>query len=118
VSTSYALLFLRKAGLPPTKGPPAAGKFSNGKPAGNTAPPAADAAREIGGAAPEQQKSLVEKHRDAQGSVHTDVLVAAIPLLKGPAQTQARDALTERMDRTTVAMLRDKLQDNDARHAR
>ncbi len=57
---------------------------------------------------------LLQRERDGKGSVHTEVLASAIPLLRGNARQNARDALAERIARMTAATLRDKLQDGDA----
>src|SRR5262249_28547279 len=65
-------------------------------------------------ASPAEQDALLERERDEKGSEHTDVLAAAIPLLKGAARTKARDALAERMARMTATTLRDRLQDANA----
>jgi len=62
-------------------------------------------------ASPQEQSALVERLRDTKGAVNTEALASAIPLLRGDAKSNARDALADRLARMTPATLRDKLRD-------
>jgi hypothetical protein len=64
-------------------------------------------------AGPDERTALLNQLRDSKGSVHTDALAAAIPLLKGADRAKASDTLAERLARMTPATLRDKLQDGN-----
>jgi hypothetical protein len=64
-------------------------------------------------AAPADQTLLLQRLRDAKGSIHTDALAEAIPLLRGEIKTQACDALAERLARMTAPTLREKLHDKN-----
>jgi hypothetical protein len=58
-----------------------------------------------------ERDALLEKIRDAKGSVNTDALAAAISRLDDAAKAKARDALTERLARMTASTLGDKMKD-------
>jgi HEAT repeat protein len=60
----------------------------------------------------EEQLAVLARLRDSKGTDNTDALALSIPKLSGNAQSQARDALTQRLTRMTAATLRDKLQDD------
>ena len=64
-------------------------------------------------AALKDQPALVENLRDAKGSMNTEALAAAIPMLSGETQSKAREALAQRLARMTADTLRDKLQAED-----
>ena len=60
-----------------------------------------------------EQMSVLARLRDAKGSDHTAALALAIPRLSGTVQSQARDALEQRLTRMLAVTLRDKLQDDN-----
>jgi HEAT repeat protein len=65
-------------------------------------------------AAPDKRGEVLARLRDGKGVVYTTALAQAIKDLKGPAQTQARDALAERLTRLKETTLHDKLRDDNA----
>lgn len=141
VSTAFALLFLLKANVAadltaslkgkvkdpgrsemragviggptpsPAGGPPDA-------PPDPTAPPAPplDPAKlaAVLAAATTDFTARLNSVRDAKGAEHTAALVQVIPKLTDPRQTQARDALADRLVRMTAATLKAMLADADA----
>jgi hypothetical protein len=64
-------------------------------------------------ASPTRQRELLDQFKESKGVVYTQALAAAIPLLKGSAQRQAREVLAERLMRMTAATLRGRLKDDD-----
>ena len=62
----------------------------------------------------DQREAVLSKLRDRKGAIYTQALAESIPQLMGPAKTEAREALAERLTRMTAATLLDKLRDDDA----
>ncbi len=69
--------------------------------------------KELVDATPTRRDQVLAKLRDGKGAVYTEALAESIPQLTGPALAQAREALTERLTRMTIATLRDKLDDEN-----
>jgi HEAT repeat protein len=65
-------------------------------------------------ASPEQREQLLVRYRDAKGDRYTEGLAYAVPQLTGKLQTQAREALVERLARLPAELLRERLEDDDA----
>jgi HEAT repeat protein len=57
---------------------------------------------------------LLEEYKRAKGVVYTEALAYAIPKMEGKHKEKAREALTERLTRMTVATLADKLESDNA----
>jgi hypothetical protein len=77
-------------------------------------PEVARLSKELVNAPAASRGEVLNKLRDSKGAQYTDALAHAIHRLDGPARDQARDALTERLQRLTSKTLTDKLQDEDA----
>jgi hypothetical protein len=101
---------------PPPDKPPAPAKETP-KPRPATSPgPDAEVERltkELIQAPTAERSKLLAAYRVGQNTAYTTALAAAVPQLTGPAQTQVRDALTQRLAYMTARTLRDKLRDAD-----
>lgn len=74
---------------------------------------AAQLGKELIAAPAERRDVVLAELRDHKGGAYTQALAEAIPRLTGEKQTNARDALAERLTRMTAATLTDKLRDDD-----
>ncbi len=130
VSTSLALLFLRRAnvardlstalkgkvqdpGLAVLRG---GGNIGNNPPAQSGADFEAEAAKltaAVIAAAADDRTALLAKLRDNKGSFNTEALARAAAKLTGDSQQQARDALTQRLTRMTATTLGEMLKDEN-----
>lgn len=63
-------------------------------------------------APPKEQDRLLNELRDHPGVAYSDALAAAIPQLPAPVAEKAREALAKRMQRMSIATLRDKFHDD------
>jgi hypothetical protein len=125
VDTCFALMFLKKANLTRDlssallnkPGQPSLRAGGGGSEKGETEPIAASPTdaeklrRELATANPARQVQILEQLRDGKGAEYTEVLVNAIPELKGETFVKARDCLAQRLVRMTPATIRDKLKD-------
>ena len=64
-------------------------------------------------AGPGDREVMLAKYRDEKGGEYTDALALAAAKLKGDRQTEARDALVQRLGRMTVNTLIEYMKDRD-----